>query len=338
MNRDECMQRLGLTAMALVLAMSPGRADAAGLHDYLGQTPPGTTPRVFAPGFVSTELDELNSVFSPDGRCFLFGLKTPDRSGHVLLETVREAEGWTEPRVLPFSGRWPDADPAFSADGTRLYFISRRPVSGDEPRADWDLFEVARGESGWGEPRRLPPPLNSEAHEVYPGLAADGTLYFSSSREGGEGGWDIYYARARAGAFEEPVNLGRPVNTEFSEGDLFIAPDQSYLVFNSSGRDSDLGRGDLYVAFREDGGGWTPAVHLGPEINSDRTEYCPVVSPDGRFLFYTSYRIPAAPSFPGGSGRERVRAYYGEIENGLGNIYWVDAAVLEAARRRLPPR
>jgi hypothetical protein len=95
--------------------------------NYLGQKPPGLTPEVFAPGIISTGLDELNSVFSPDEKEFIFSIKLPNRGQHIMLFTKQINDVWTKPEVLPFSGKYSDADPAFSSDGNRLFFIQLAP-------------------------------------------------------------------------------------------------------------------------------------------------------------------------------------------------------------------
>jgi hypothetical protein len=97
----------------------------------------------------------------------------------TLMESRLVNGRWQAPTVLPFSGTWNDGDGALSPDGSRFLFISNRPVSGDTAKADLDLWEVSRTRDGnWGEPRRLPDSVNSNVNEVYPSIAADGTLYF----------------------------------------------------------------------------------------------------------------------------------------------------------------
>jgi Tol biopolymer transport system component len=208
-----------------------------------------------------------------------------------------------------------------------------RPVDeASPPREDWDLWAVDRTESGWSKPRNLGAPVNTDSAEVYPSVAADGTLYFSSGRPGGLGKNDIYRSRVIDGVFTDPENLGEAINTEHSEGDLFIAPDESYIVFVSSGRPDGIGRGDLYVSFRVEGGTWSPAINLGEEVNSRWTEYCPSVSPDGKYLFFTSYRVmrdePSAPPLT----YDEIQLAYVTPQSGMGDVYWVDAAILDALR------
>lgn len=75
------------------------------------------------------------------------------------------------------------------------------------------------------------------------------------------------------------------------------------MIFASWGRPDAVGpSGDLYIGFRRDGE-WTPAVNIGPTINSVRTEYCPVVSHYGRYFYFASERDFADRLLPQGLDR-----------------------------------
>src|SRR6202008_979938 len=119
--------------------------------------------------------------------------------------------------------------------------------------------------------------------------AADGTLDFESARPGSKGRADVYRSRLVNGVYAAPENLGAPVNSEFNEGDAVIAPDQSFLILTINGRPDDRGMGDLYLAEQKDGV-WTSPRHLPPELNPPSLEFCPSLSPDGAFLYFTSTR------------------------------------------------
>jgi len=145
-----------ITAAALLAAgpaaQDPGRAAGAlpvVEGPYLGQKPPGRLPQLFAPGIVSTGMDDLNAVFSADGREFFFTVKLPARGRHVMLVMTQERGRWSAPSVLPFSGQYNDADPALSPDGKTLYFASSRPLAAVGPEKDWDVWAVDRTASGW---------------------------------------------------------------------------------------------------------------------------------------------------------------------------------------------
>jgi Tol biopolymer transport system component len=313
-------------AICTACASTGGEARSGGI-DYFGQAPPGDVATIFAPGRISTGRDELNAVFSPDGQVFLTSVKLPNRQRHSILALTCRAGGWSEPRVAPFSGVHSDADPCFSPDGETIYYISTRPLPGEAEGSDWNVWSVDCSSEPWGEPRALGAPVNTDGMEIHPSMAAAGAMYFSSDRPGGHGATDVYRSAWNGSAFEDPVNLGASVNSAGSEGDLFVAPDESYLIF-TSGRPGGFGGGDLYVSFRLEDGGWTRALNLGPTVNSEATEYCPAVSPDGLYLFFTSYRRAVDPELERELTLDAIARIYATPGNGLGDLYWVEAAPL----------
>jgi hypothetical protein len=156
-------------------------------------------------------------------------------------------------------------------------------------------------------------------------------LYFSSSRDGGLGGFDVYRARARGDSWEEPSNLGAVINTPGGEGDSYVAPDGSYLIVSTS-REGGLGRNDLWVSFPGAEGEWGQMRNLGSGVNSGGIEYTPQVSRDGRYLFFTSYRGAVVDGRAVVESYTGVKELYARPENGLGDLYWVDAAVINLVR------
>ena len=84
---------------------------------------------------------------------------------------------------------------------------------------------------------------------------------------------------------------------------MYVTPDERVMLVSRDGFPDSFGGDDLYVSeFR--GGAWTPMRHLGRPINSPEYDYGPLLSPDGRWLFFTSHR------------------------RGTGDIYRVDARLL----------
>ncbi|MEO1204221.1 MAG: hypothetical protein AAFX10_16070, partial [Pseudomonadota bacterium] len=244
---------------------------------------------VFAPGLVSLSGErELNSVFSPDGRIFMF-TRSIDGVFKMFFSYQQDDGTWQEPRMAPPSNTYPghgDVDMAFSPDGDWLYFISTRPL----PGYSLERYNIWRSEvtmHGLTTPEPLGPHINGPGHELYPTLVADGSLYFSAVRDDTLGRRDSYRAQYSDGEFGEPVNLGAGVNGPTDEGDIFVSPDESYLIHVSAEREDALGSSDLYVSFRLDDGSWGQDIHMGDVINSEESDYCPVVSPDGKYFFFT---------------------------------------------------
>jgi len=133
--------------------------------------------------------------------------------------------------------------------------------------------------------------INTNRNEYYISFTHNGTMYFSSngyaSDENKRTDYDIYNSKFIDKEFQKPVSLSEAVNTENYEADVFVSPDESYLIFCSI-REDGFGRGDLYISFRNSDDSWTKAINMGKAINTHHYEYCPFVTKDGKYLFYTS--------------------------------------------------
>lgn len=303
------------------------------LGDYLEQEKPDSISVIFAPGVISTGYHEQNVAFSSDGKELYFTMSVPFQTYNVIMFMKKENNQWTRPRVASFSGRYSDIDPFISPDGKRLYFVSNRPMEGTgKPKENYDIWIVQRTETDWAEPENLGSTINSDKDEFYVSVTADYTIYFSSGRAGGKGSWDIYRSILVDKHYTEPENLGNSINTQFRDWDPFVAPDESYLIFAST-RPGGYGGGDLYISFRNKNGSWTEAKNLGNKINSVDTEYCPNVSPDGKFFFFTRFG-GRSQQFHSETQRtyDEVIKIFNDPENGLGNIYWVNTRFIDELR------
>jgi WD40-like Beta Propeller Repeat len=277
------VSRAGLW-VAVVLGSTQQVAGAArkDTASYFGQAPPESTPVVFAPGIISLEgRYEQYLSFAPNGDELVFGVTNSDWSDFSIHYMRKKAEGWSAPEAAPFMGDSPDGlTSCFTFDGRSAFFTSARPAY-----PPVDIWRTDRTNDGWTSPVKLGPPVSSDADEFEVTVVRDGTLYFSSRREGGLGDLDIYRARLIGGRYPEVENLGAPVNTEHGDDLPYVAPDQSYIIF-ASNRPGGFGERDLYISFDRDGA-WGEAVNLGPEINSAYFDIYPTISPDGRYLFLT---------------------------------------------------
>jgi Tol biopolymer transport system component len=154
------------------------------------QPEPGTA-KLWTPAAISTPGYESSPTFTPDGRTMFFLSADKDFQNYRLMESRCEKGGWSAPVPPSFAMPLPviEADPFVSPDGKRLYYISSRHAPAKE---DFDIWYVERSAAGgWGEPQRLPEPVNSPAAELLPRVDAGGRLIFGSSRDGSAGGGDI---------------------------------------------------------------------------------------------------------------------------------------------------
>ncbi len=307
--------------------------------DYLGQELPGLTPKLFAPGIVSTGLSERDMAITPDGNEIYYSGVVGANHNFSAILVVKRVEGrWSKPEVAPFSGHFMDLEPAISPDGQRFFFLSNRPLPGaEEPLGGEDIWVMERTAEGWGAPSNLGPPVNSAAPEFFPSVTRDGTLYFTRRGEGRSE--TIFRSRLVDGAYSEPEELGPEVNSGQTQFNAFIAPDESYLLVCVWGRDDSLGGVDYYVVFRSADDVWSEPINLGEGINmAEGTEWSPYVSPDGRYFFFMSSRATIQEGHsPERLDYEDMQRLHALPMNGNSDIWWVDAEVIARLRPEAEP-
>jgi len=214
---------------------------------------PLPAPQIFAPGVISGPANDGAPTFTPDGKTLYF--ERGGGSWTFILTSRKTGDAWSAPEIAPFSGQWSDSQPALSPDGSRLVFQSSRPSMRESA-----LWEVERRGAGWSDPVRLPATVNFTARVFKPSLAADGTLYFMAQPKS-DATWRLYRCALVHGAYAAAEPLA------FSDGahgdvDPAIAPDQSFLIFSSSGRAAaDDAHEHLYLV-RRAGAGWGAIVPL----------------------------------------------------------------------------
>lgn len=301
---------------------------------YLGQRPPGMTPELFAPGIVSTALNTRDIAIAPDGKEIYFCVNAGGYTFATILVTRLRDGAWGAPEVLEHmeDPRWVNGEPCLSADGSRLFFYSNRPdPSKSEEKGDDDIWVMERRGDGWGEPRNLGEPVSSAAPEFFPSLTRDGTLYFT--RREPSGVEHIFRSRLRDGRYQEAEKLPAQVNSGQTRFNAFVAPDEGWIIVPTFGRPDSLGATDYYICFRSRDDTWSEAVNMGAVINSrGGNEYSASLSPDGKYLFFMSSRVPPREQWPAklsAAWLQRLAA-----EPGIDNtsIYWIDARVIETLR------
>lgn len=255
---------------------------------FMGQAYPDSVPRIFAPNFISTEAHEFGSVMSKDGQEFYFGV---DVRGKNEIRYSRLHQGrWTQPETILRHDLYSYNDPFLSPDEQRLYFISNQSFDGVSEPKDIDIWYIEKEGDKWSRPLNAGPNINTLGEEYYISFTSDGTMYFASdilTIDSDDRNHDIFYARLFGDTFQSPVRLSDNINTSSYEADVFVDPEERYLIFCAQ-RPEGYGRGDLYISFRKGDRTWSLAKNLGPIINTVHHELCPYVSSDGEYLFYTS--------------------------------------------------
>ncbi len=291
---------------------------------YFGQAFPGAQPEIFSPDIISTNRDERDFAMSPSGNEIFYTLVLPAKNLSVIVYLVHDGAFWSQPKAAEFSGQYSDLEPAFSPDGNKLFFASKRPLQNADTTNDWNIWFIERVATGWSDPIALNSMINTEGDEFYPSVAQNGNLYFTAKRDDSYGYEDLYLSEFTNNNYDSVKNLGDLINSSTYEFNAYIAPDESYLIFSSWGRDDGFGGGDLYISFRNKNGTWNKPRNLGANINSDQLDYCPVVSMDGKYLFFTSQKMKSLLQNNSKRSLATLLGLADGIENGLGNIYWVE--------------
>ena len=296
---------------------------------YMGQKQPGLKSEIFAPNIISTGMAEINSVFTSNYSEFYYSIRMPNRQ-LVIMVMKYDGEQWSEPKVASFSGEYSDADPFISYDGKWLYYISKRPIDSTQTaKEDWDIWRCFKNGDKWSNPERLGSEINNELDQTYPCLTLSGKLYFSSELIKNKK--DIFYAENLGKDFKTPVRLSETINSHW-EGDIFISPKEEYMIFSSFGRKTGSG---LYITFNENGQ-WTLPKRMSEDINKTGREFCPIVSPDGLYFFFTSNHSVNTNNTHEKLTYQSIKddfiQSYNHPQKGKTDIYWVDAKIIEHYR------
>lgn len=213
----------------------------------------------------------LNSVKNEGAHCltadgntvyFTACYRNDSYGGCDIYYSRKSAFGWERPVNLGGTintEHW-ESQPSISYDGKALYFISNRP-SGLGGSDIWK--SVLQADSTWSTPINLGPIINTRKDEISPFIHPDDkTLYFASEGREGMGKLDIYLTKKTSeDAWQEPKNLGYPINTEKDESSLFVNHSGTLALFSSQSGKNGRGGNDLYY------------FNLPKEIRPDRVIY-----------------------------------------------------------------
>ena len=251
----------------------------------IGQNPPGLTPKSFAPHGLSIEYRDSSGFFTPDMKEFYFTRKNhkDKKWSLVVLKSINNQ--WHESVVGARVGR-----PIINPDGKTM-FLGKNYME--------------RTEMGWSEVKSLGPMFDRKEWGIMRlSASAKGTYVFDDYK----GGDVIRISVLQNEKRQVPIKMGPMINTGKWTAHPFIAPDDSYLIWDSE-RNRGYGDSDLYISFRQRDGAWGTAINLGDTINTGASESGAYVTPDGKYLFFNRY-----------------------INEENAGIYWVDAQVIEALR------
>ena len=246
---------------------------------------------------INSEYPEYGPIIPADESFMIFTSRREDN-----VSTEQDADGryhedmyisykndkgeWQKPQNLGFGVNTfgHDASIGLSPDGSQL-LIYKSNNGGD-------IYISDHSEDGWTIPVPLSGEVNTAGFESSACFTADSKhIYFTSEREGGYGGSDIYKAELlQDGTWGNIVNLGPVINTSYDEEAPQIHSDSKTLFFSSRGHNS-MGGFDIFSSnYNEETKTWSPVKNIGYPINTADEDIYFVLTADGSKAYFSSYR------------------------------------------------
>jgi hypothetical protein len=254
---------------------------------YFGYKPPGLTPELFVPKKRIAEDWKLGNEDSLDMEEFYFTYSGNDPFQPAVV-VYRQEENYYRASKYTFH-------PSGAKNGSILY--SRHNY-------------IEHTDSGWSKLKSLGPMFDRKDLGIMVlSVSANGTIVFDDYKSD----YGIRISRIKNGKREEPKLLGKEINSGKLVAHPFIAPDESYLIWDSE-REDGYGKSDIYISFRQQDGSWGSAINMGDKINSELVENGARLTPDGKYLLF-------------GRSEEKVKedgSTYWETKD-----YWVDAKIIK---------
>lgn len=205
-------------------------------------------------------------------------------SADLILSSYKLNGKWTKPLDIN-QELGSDGDcytSAISSDAKELYLVKQGNYNSD-------IYVSHFKDGKWSFIQKLNKKVNSSAHETSISISTDGnTIYFSSNRAGGAGGFDIYKSEKKDGDWCKPVNLGKTINTRYNEEAPFISDDGKMLFFSSEGH-RNMGGMDIFYSILNNEGKWNEPVNMGCPINTTNDDIFISLTNNGKTLYLAKY-------------------------------------------------
>jgi hypothetical protein len=251
---------------------------------------------------VNTDAAEYVPLITPDESVLIFTYRGPkslggkmDKSGKPdpegdyyedIMISYKFNDQWLEPEPIGenINTKGHDASIALSVDGQKLFIYK------STKKDHGDIYISYLKGNEWSKPVKIKGDVNTD--EFWEGSASmnksENILYFSSDREGGFGGRDLWVAEKQEdGTWGNIQNLGPTINTRYNEDAPFIHPDDKTLYFSSEGHES-MGGYDIFYTTKDENGDFTEPVNVGYPINTIGDDRYFVLSASGKTGYYST--------------------------------------------------
>ncbi len=293
-----------------------------------------TKAKVVNGGSINSEADELTPVISADESVMIFNYIGPKSKGGKMNARLQPDENgiytsdiymsqkknnvFQTPVALDYiNSNAPDAVISLSQDGQILFTYK------DVTDGHGDIYASYLTGDKYSQPVKLRGKVNSYSWDGHCSLSPDGrTLYFSSERNGGYGGKDLYKATMLADStWGKIVNLGDSVNTEYDEDSPFIHSDGTTLFYSSKSLKSSGGY-DIFRSVMEMDSTFKKVDNVGYPINTPDNDIYFVLAANGARGYYSSGK-------KGGVGLSDIYVVETAFDNSRSSILLVKGNILK---------
>jgi Tol biopolymer transport system component len=251
-------------------------------------------PTIFAKGIISSEDNEFNLDFTPDGKTVYFTRRKEGEPQKILFSNFKD-NSWTTPEIASFSVAR-DEMPSITPDGQYLYFASTRSIPNRESKGNFDMniWVSKRENDAWSVAK----PVDSIISKVqiegekWPSsnesslYTQDRKTFYYATKMRGSKGIGIYTTELKNDTFSEPKKIeGLFDNETYWTSSPALSPDGNYLLYNAYDTNIGFGGEDIYVS-KKTANGWSKAKVLPKLINSKGEEANPRFSRDGHYFFF----------------------------------------------------
>lgn len=281
---------------------------------------------------INSKFPEYGPIFNADNDVMIFTSCRPDtKGGHIdkfdgryfedIYISKKVDDVWLKAENMgdSINTEGNDAIVAMSPDGQKIYLYKYANGHGD-------LYVSKLTGNNWGAPQKLPEPINSKGWEPSMSITPnENVLFFSSNREGGLGGTDIYMVKKLPnGSWADPQNLGAPINSKYDEDSPYILADGKTLYF-SSNSDRSMGGYDVFMSHLEGGNIWTTPENLGYPISTPHDDLYFSLSANGETMYFSSIHSE-------GKGDKDI--YYAKIKKKTANVMLVNGHVIDGESKQ----
>lgn len=243
---------------------------------------------------INSPTDEYLPTITSDGFQLVFTRTDKKEDQNIMIsEKVKGTWGDSRPFSDKINTSKNEGMARFAPHGKSFYFAGCMRA---DTEGGCDIYEASLEQGRIGKIDRMDGLLNSRAWDSQPSITCDGqTMYFSSTRQGGMGGADIWMSTLQSnGEWSAAENIGGMINTPGDEEAPFISSDGKTLYFTSTGHEGQ-GEGDLFICRKDLNKRWGKPQNMGFPINSPAKELGIYVQGDGITAYFSSARA-------GGSG------------------------------------